>query len=215
MKKVFLLVVMAIEAVFAIAKNQEVLVEFENGTTKSLLMKDNFYIPFINMPDKVLKFEDPETKNVQKYSIDSIKSVSYTSGGEEYVAVYTKLYDGMFYKCSKKLSKQKRLLSVVYGGEHINVYAAEVVRSVNAMSTTKDLYIYFKRSCDEYPKYVINVPAAGYVIGKINMKKILLNFFTEPDFVKRIQAGEFDMKKPKDATVEFMVDIARKYDKSR
>ncbi|WP_405373327.1 hypothetical protein [Pseudobutyrivibrio sp.] len=219
MKKVFLLFAFAMDVFFAMAENQVVTVEFENGGKKSLLMQNDFFIPFINMPNKVLKFVDPETNEVQKYSTDSIKAVSYKSEGKDYTAVYTKVYDGMFYKCSKKLSKQRHLLSMVYEGEHINVYASEVVRQMQmpmgATSTTKDMYVYFRRSGEEYPKYVVSFPITGIKVCKINMKKVLLNYFTEPDFVKRIQAGEFDLKKAKDMSVDFMVDIARKYDKSR
>ncbi len=214
MKKKILVLIMAACSLMAMAAKQEVVVEFEDGTSKTLLMKDNFFVPLLNIPDRNLKFEDPVTGKKENYSTDSIKSVSFTSKGKDYKIVYSNVYDvkmGNPYKTSDKLSKRRYMLSEVYKGKNITVYAMEVVQAAGPGATVKYMYTYFQRK-GEYPKYVASAPISGIIVGKINMQKFLLGYFTEEDFVKRIKAGEFDVKKTKDWSVEHMVEVAKAYD---
>ncbi len=213
MKKSILLFLLAFCSLVAMAEKQEVFVEFEDGTSKTLLMKDKFFVPFLNIPDTNLKFENPTTGETEKYDTDLIKSVSYVSDGKDYKVVYSNVYDmkfGSMYKTSEKLSKNRYMLSEVYKGEKITVYAMNTTGGTFT-APVKYMYIYYQRN-GEFPKYVCNMPVSGIIAGKINMQKFLLNYFTEEDFVKRIKAGEFDLKKMKDWSVEYMVEVAKAYD---
>lgn len=208
---------MAVWSLMAVAASQEVVVEFEDGTTKNLVLKDKFFVPLLNIQDNNLKFEDPVTGKKESYSTDLIKSVSYTSDGKDYKVVYSNVYDiklGNPYKASEKLSKHRRMLSEVYKGKNITVYAMEVLQNAGPGGTVRYIYTYFQRN-GEFPKYVVSVPISGIRVGGVNMQKYLLNYFTEEDFVKRIKTGEFDLKKVKDWSVEHMVEIAKAYDENR
>lgn len=210
-------------SLFAVAETEKdkddlfpVVVEFEDGTLREMYSDGNINAPDIQFPAKYkyLKFVNPETKEIEAFEIDALKSVYFHNENGTFKLSYLFLhYSAIKSDCraSKKLWKYKQSAFSVYEGKNINVYA-QFYSSVTGLS--KSTVVFFQRK-GENAKFVMRAYKQYGIYTILPLKRALLNYFTEEDFVKRIKAGEFKLKHRKDWSLEYMVEIAKAYDESR